>query len=97
MTEADKDRETKLAIAEVMTKAQSISERMTAVEDLMKQFHDQAHEFAMAAQNHSNAKELQAQATQADQQSQQSDQVHEAAQAQQAQAATAQQPKGENQ
>ena len=97
MTEADKDRETKLAIAEVMTKAQSISERMTAVEDLMKQFHDQAHEFAMAAQNHSNAKELQAQATQADQQSQQSDQVHEAAQAQQAQAAAAQQPQGENQ
>lgn len=46
MAEADKDRETKLAVAEVMTKAQSISERMDIVMDLMKQMHAQAHDLA---------------------------------------------------
>src|SRR6185437_5980268 len=35
MTEADKDRETKLAVAEVTTNAQNLSERVSAVEDLM--------------------------------------------------------------
>ena len=43
MEEADKDRETKIAIAEIMTKAQSLSERMSFVEDFMKQLHGQAH------------------------------------------------------
>jgi len=58
MSEADKDRETKLAVAEITTKAQSISERVAAVEDLMKQFHQQAHELALTMQQHSQAKEL---------------------------------------
>lgn len=61
MAEADKDRETKLAVAEITTKAQSISERVAAVEDLMAQFHSQAHELAMLMQGHAHAKELAAQ------------------------------------
>ncbi|HZW05385.1 MAG TPA: portal protein [Candidatus Nitrosotalea sp.] len=67
MSEADKDRETKLAIAEVMTKAQSLGERVAAVEDLMKQFHEQAHDVAMQAteQAHQKAMAAQAAATQA--------------------------------
>lgn len=75
MTEADKDRETKIAVAEITTKAQSISERMGALEDLMKQFHSQAHELALAVQTHGQAKELaqqnaEAQSVQAEQQGQ---------------------------
>src|SRR4029077_5024586 len=58
MAEADKDRETKLAVAEITTKAQSISERVAAVEDLMSQFHDQAHSLALLMQGHANAKEM---------------------------------------
>lgn len=56
--------ENALAIAEVSTKAQNISERMAAVEDMMKQFHAQAHESAMAAQQAAHdqaAAQLQAQ------------------------------------
>lgn len=86
MTEADKDRETKIAVAEITTKAQSISERVAAVEDLMKQFHDQAHQLAMSIQQHNQAKELAAQNAATAQQSQASDQAHQAAMAQQASA-----------
>lgn len=50
MSEADKDRETKVLVAEITTKAQSLSERMSAFEDMMKQFHSQAHELAMQIQ-----------------------------------------------
>lgn len=82
MSEADKDRETKLAVAEITTKAQSISERVAAVEDLMKQFHDQAHELAMSIQQHQQAKELAAQNAEAAAQSQAADQAHQAAMAQ---------------
>ena len=85
MTEADKDRETKLAIAEVMTKAQALNERVAAVEDLMKQFHDQAHEVAMANVTHAQNKELADQSAQA--QSAQSAQDHVQTSAQQQQAA----------
>jgi hypothetical protein len=79
MSEADKDRETKLAVAEITTKAQSISERVAAVEDLMKQFHDQAHELALVMQQHQHAKELAAQSAATDSQAQASDQAHQAA------------------
>ena len=50
MTEADKDRETKLAVAEIETKAQIQVEREGMIHDLETQFHDQAHETALAAQ-----------------------------------------------
>jgi hypothetical protein len=49
MTEADKDRETKLAVAEIGTKAQMTTEREGMVHDLESQFHDSAHEAAMQA------------------------------------------------
>jgi hypothetical protein len=85
MAEADKDRETKLAVAEITTKAQSISERVAAVEDLMSQFHDQAHELAMMMQGHAHAKELASQNAAVEQQAQTSDQAHQTAMAAQAQ------------
>ncbi len=81
MSEADKDRETKLAVAEITTKAQSISERVAAVEDLMQQFHAQAHELAMAMQQHQQAKELAAQNAATQSQAQASDQAHQSAMA----------------
>lgn len=81
MSEADKDRETKLAVAEITTKAQSISERVAAVEDLMQQFHSQAHELAMLMQQHQHAKELAAQNAVVESQAQTSDQAHQAAMA----------------
>jgi hypothetical protein len=65
MSEADKDRETKLAVAEVSTKAQSVSERMAFLEDLMRQFHEQAHEIAQQMQQHEQTKEMAQQAAQA--------------------------------
>ena len=77
MLEADKDRETKLAVAEVMTKAQNLSERLSAVEEIMKQFHDQAHEVAMQAQQQGHEKDMAAQAAATSQQSQQADQAHD--------------------
>ncbi len=58
MAEADKDRETKLAVAEITTRAQSIAERVSAVEDLMRQFHSQAHELSLLMQTHKNAQEM---------------------------------------
>lgn len=79
MSEADKDRETKLAVAEITTKAQSISERVSAVEDLMKQFHSQAHELSMAIQQHQQAKEIAAQNAATQSQAQASDQAQQAA------------------
>jgi hypothetical protein len=65
MAEADKDRETKLAVAEVMTKAQSVSERLAAVEDLMKQFHSQAHELSMSLTQQQHEKQMAQQQQQA--------------------------------
>ncbi len=77
MAEADKDRETKLAVAEISTKAQNLSERVAMIDDLMKQWHSQAHEFASMMQQHKNAQELAAQSAAAESQSQQSDQAHQ--------------------
>ena len=78
--------ENALAIAEVNTKAQSLSERMEFVTDLAHKFLDQAHDVGTQAQEHANAS---AQASQ--------DQAHQVGmQAQQsADAAAAQQPPAE--
>ena len=81
MAEADKDRETKLAVAEITTKAQQMSERVAMIDDLMKQWHSQAHEFASMMQEHKNATELAAQNAAAAQQAQTSDQAHQSAMA----------------
>lgn len=89
----DKKLEAQLAVAEINTKAQMTAERASFVEDLWKQFHGQAHDVAMAAQQHQQA--LQASQQQAANQSQlaaqgaahQSDQsAQDAAQSQVAQA-----------
>jgi len=95
MTEANLDRETKLAVAEITTKAQSLSERLSAFEDLMKQFHDQAHDFAMQTTQQGHEQNLASQQQQAAQQSQATDQAHQAAMAQQAQQAAQNQPQGQ--
>lgn len=78
MAEADKDRETKMAVAEIMTKAQALSERVGMIDDLMKQWHSQAHELASMMQEHKNAQEMAAQNAAVQQQAQASDQAHEA-------------------
>jgi hypothetical protein len=49
MSEGDKDREAKIAVAEISTKAQRDSEREALVADLMKQFHIAAHDIAKQA------------------------------------------------
>jgi hypothetical protein len=98
MSEADKDRETKIAVAEITTQAQNMSERMAAIEDLVKQFHSQAHEVASNAVDQAHEKFMAQFNAQQAQQTQQSDQGHElgmsAVNAAQQQAA---QPSGENQ
>lgn len=96
MAEADKDRETKILVAEIETKAQDESERKQMYADLIAQFHDQAHDAAMqaqAAQHQSQLVDQQAanqqdlQAQQAEATSQQS--AQDAAQQQAAQPAQA--------
>lgn len=64
MTEADKDRETKLAVAEIGTKAQQESERRSMIGDLESQFHDQAHDVAMQSLQQQHEQQLQAQGAQ---------------------------------
>lgn len=96
MSEADKDRETKIAVAEITTKAQNLNERVAAIETLVRQFHQQAHDAGMQAADHEHAQTLatqQAQAAQQQQaqqgaqaaQSQAADQVHQQTMASQAQ------------
>ncbi len=91
MSEADKDRETKIAVAEITTKAQNMNERLAAFEDLMKQFHEQAHELGMAVQQHQQAQQLAQQNAATDAASQTQDQLHEQSMAEQ----QAQQPSAE--
>lgn len=74
MAEADKDRETKIAVAEITTKAQNASERTTAYEDLVAQFHQQSHEFAQKLLDQAQERSMGAQ--QGAQNSQQSAQAH---------------------
>jgi hypothetical protein len=64
------DIQAKLAVAEIETKAQNISERLAFVEEFMKQQHAQAHDAGMQAQDHAHERGLAQQ--QADAQSQQS-------------------------
>jgi len=78
MAQADKDNETKVLIAEIETKAQNLQERMSAWEDMMSQFHEQAHEQAMQVQQTQAAQQQQAQA--ASQQASQSASQPQAAQ-----------------
>lgn len=65
MALADKQQETEMLVAEITTKAQSISERMAAFEDMMAQWHGQAHELAMAQQQQRAAQQQQQQMAQA--------------------------------
>jgi hypothetical protein len=65
MALADKEQETKMLVAEITTKAQSLSERMTAFEDMMKQWHQQAHEVALQGQEQQAALQQQQMAQQA--------------------------------
>lgn len=82
---AERDRQLKLAIAEVETKAQNVQERLSFVEEFIKQQHSQFHEAALQAQDQAHERQ---QAT--------SQQAHEATQnavaAEQAQAQQEQQP-----
>jgi hypothetical protein len=80
MAQADKDNETKVLIAEIETKAQDVRERMAAWEDMMSQFHDQAHDVAMQQQQQQAAQ--QAQQAQAALQAQQAGPAASAQQAQ---------------
>jgi len=77
----DKKLLTAITVAEINTKAQNAADREADRRALEAQFHDQAHDVAMAAQGHQQAQAMQAQ--QADTQSQQS--AQDAAQSQQAQ------------
>lgn len=73
MALADQDNETKVLIAEISTKAQNLQERMAAWEDMMAQFHAQAHDQGMATQQQAATAQQaqQAQAAQAAQAAQQ--------------------------
>ena len=87
MTEADKDRLVKLAVAEIETKAQVQSERTEDIAELNQQFHDQAHDVAMQAiqQGHEQnmaQQQAQVQSQQSAQEAAQQSQVQSAAPAQ---------------
>jgi len=78
----DKKLQAQLAVAEINTKAQRLDERLAFVEEFAKQMHSQAHDVAMAAQQHSQAQQLTAQ-----QAAHQSDATDQQAQNQSAQSA----------
>ena len=69
-----------VAVAEINTKSQNLSERIATFDDMMKQFHDQAHDRAMASQQQAHQKDM----------SQQGAQQQQDAQAQQADATSQQ-------
>jgi hypothetical protein len=50
--------EVQLASAEVTTKAQSLNERLTLVGDLLQQFHANAHEAGIQAEEHAHEKDM---------------------------------------
>jgi Phage P22-like portal protein len=58
---AKMNNDTKLAVAEVMTQAQSSAERLTFVKDVLTEMHGDAHELAMGEQAHQQALEQGAQ------------------------------------
>jgi len=49
--------DTQRAVAEINTKAQNLSERMAALEQLASDFHERAHETALSAQEHQQTKD----------------------------------------
>jgi hypothetical protein len=54
MAELDKELEVKLAVAEITTKAQNVNERLSFVEDFVKQQQQHVHEAAMASQQNAH-------------------------------------------
>ena len=97
MSEADKDREVKIAVAEITTKAQNMNERIAALETLIQQMHSQAHEVGMQATEHEHAKSLAEQQAQQAQQTQAADQAHDQNMAETTANLQSQQPQGEGQ
>jgi hypothetical protein len=78
----DKKLLTQIAVAEIETKAQILSEREAAVNALESQLHDQAHGLALAQQQHANAQQI----AQMQAQNQSAQSAQDAAQQQDAQA-----------
>ena len=76
------DIQAKLAIAEIETKAQNVSERLAFVEEFIQQQHSQAHEAGMQAQDHAHERALAQQQQDAAAMSQGSDQAHQMGMAQ---------------
>ena len=70
--------EAQLAMAEVNTKAQQLSERQEFIQDAWSQLHDQAHDVGMAAADRAHQRDMAVMGAATDQQSQASDQEHEA-------------------
>ena len=87
------EQENKLAIAEIQTKAQAMNERLQAYDDMMAQFHSQAHDAGMQAQDQQHQQGLAAQQQAAAQQQQAADQAHQQGMAAQQAQQQAQQPK----
>jgi hypothetical protein len=81
------DSDTKIAVAEIGTKAQQLNERMKALENIMADFHQNAHELGMQAQDQAHQKDMAAQQAANAQQSQASDQAHDQNMAEQQQEA----------
>jgi hypothetical protein len=81
--QGDRDREVKLAVAEITAKSQQLSERMEMVYDLMQKLHIAAHERGMQAEQHGHEHELADKTAANAQITQASDQVHQATMAQQ--------------
>jgi hypothetical protein len=52
------DIQAKLAVAEIETKAQNLSERLAFVEEFIKQQHGQAHDAGMQAQDHAHERAI---------------------------------------
>ena len=75
LTEAQMDNETKIAIAEINTKSQQLSERVQWLMDAWKQMHGAAHDAGMQANEQQHEQALTQQAQQAAQQQQESAQA----------------------
>ncbi len=81
--EGDKDREVKVAIAEISAKSQQLSERMEFVADLVQKLHVAAHERGMQAEQHGHEHELADKNAATAALTQQADQQHQVEMAQQ--------------
>ena len=77
------EQENKLAIAEIQTKAQAMNERLQAYDDMMAQFHSQAHDAGMQAQDQQHQAGMAQQQQAAAERQQASQQAAEQTQAQQ--------------